>query len=153
MTTATPARATPSSTIPTIAYVCEADTKVFEAVPAKQQSMHADRGDQQHRRADRTTDRDEINRAHCAVKLGEPLLERQRQQEAGEQLDAGLRNPQLLQQAGPITVQPLRFGLVAVLVPLFLGLGMLDVAHAASLTVPALALARSAAFTRSSAAA
>ncbi len=64
-------------------------------------------------------DRDEVNRAHDGVQLGEPLLKRQDQQEAGEQLDAGLRDPQLLQQAGPIAVQPLRFRFVAVLVPLF----------------------------------
>ena len=113
--------------------------------------MHADGGDQQHRRADRAPDRDEIDRAHCAVELAEPLLKRQNQQKSGEQLDTGLRHPQLLQQARPITVQPLRFRLVAVGVPVLAGLRMLDVIHAAIVTVPAIAMAQSPAFTRRSA--
>jgi hypothetical protein len=79
------------------------------------------------------------------------LLKRQRQQETGEQLDAGLGNPQFLQQAGPIAVQPLRFRFVAIPIPL-LGLGMLHVRHRSILTAPSVAVARSAAFTPRSAA-
>jgi len=111
-------------------------------VLAKEQAMHAHRRDQQHGRADRTRHGDQINRAHHAVELGEPLLKRQGQEKAGEQLHAGLCHPQLLEEAGPITVQPLRFRLVAIPIPL-LGLGMLDVLHAAILTAPAIAMARS----------
>ena len=65
-----------------------------------------------------------------------------------EQLNAGLRHPQFLQQARPITVQPLRFRLIAIPIP-FLGPRMLDVLHVAILAVLA---ARSRAFTRHSAA-
>ena len=45
--------------------------------------------------------------------VGEPLLERDRQQESGEDLRAGLRDPQLLQQLVPVAVEALALGLVA----------------------------------------
>jgi hypothetical protein len=76
--------------------------------------MHAHRRDQQHGGADRARDGDQLDRVHNAVGLSEPLLERQRQQEAGEQLDAGFAQPAAPATAGPITVQPLRFRFVAV---------------------------------------
>jgi hypothetical protein len=60
----------------------------------------------------------------------ETLLERQRQQKPGEQLDAGLNHPQLLQQTVPITVQPLDFGFAAAftLIPLLVVFRVIDIA-------------------------
>ena len=46
----------------------------------------------------------------------------------GEQLNAGLHDPQLLQQARPIAVQPLRFGFGAgSTIPLLIILGVVDI--------------------------
>ena len=78
--------------------------------------MHADGRNQQHGRAERTCHRDEVDDFHRAVESCESLLERDREQETGEQLDAGLRHLQFLQQARPIAVQ-LGFRLVAVRIP------------------------------------
>ncbi len=50
--------------------------------------------------------------AHRVVKPIEALLKRQCRQEAG-QLNAGLRDPQLLEQARLIAFQPFGFGLRA----------------------------------------
>jgi hypothetical protein len=83
----------------------------------EQHPMHADRSDQQHRRAYRATDCHEIDRAHYGVESAETWLERQNEKKAGQQLDSGLGDTQLLQQARPVTVQPLGFRLVAVVVP------------------------------------
>ena len=49
----------------------------------------------------------------CSLENVESLLERQRQQEPGEQLHAGLHHPQFLQQAGPVAVEPFGFGFAA----------------------------------------
>src|SRR5579884_1134302 len=58
----------------------------------------------------------------------ERLLERQGQKEAGEQLDAGLHDPQLLQEAAPIAIQSFGFGLLARgVIPALVTLGMVDV--------------------------
>ena len=45
-----------------------------------------------------------IDHPHRRAQPVEAGLKRQRQQKAGEQLDAGLNDPQLLQQAEPIAV-------------------------------------------------
>ena len=50
------------------------------------------------------------------VELGEALLEDERQQEPGQDLGAGLRDPQLLQQLGPVAIEALGLGLVAAVV-------------------------------------
>ena len=51
-------------------------------------------------------------RRHCiyVIEDVEALLKRQRQQQTGQQLHTGLHDPQLLQQTGPIAVQPFGFG-------------------------------------------
>jgi len=73
-------------------------------MPAKQQAMHRDRSFQQHRGGDRTAHRRQKDHAHGGAQPVEAWLEWQRQQKTGEQLDAGLNDPQLLQQAEPIAV-------------------------------------------------
>ena len=58
----------------------------------------------------------------------ESLLERQRQQEAGEQLHPGLHHPKLLQQAVPIAIQPLKFGFTALAtIPVLVFFWMIDI--------------------------
>ena len=47
------------------------------------------------------------------VELGEPLLERDRQQEPGQDLRSGLRDAQLLEHLVPVAVEALGLGLVA----------------------------------------
>ena len=60
--------------------------------------------------------------------IGEPLLERQRQQEPGEQSHSRLHYPQFLQQAVPITVEPLEFGFTTLAgVPALIVLRMIDI--------------------------
>ena len=46
------------------------------------------------------------------VQVREPVAERQREQEAGQDLDAGLGDPQLLEQLVEVAGQPLGLGLV-----------------------------------------
>lgn len=50
---------------------------------------------------------DEVEHAVTRGQLAEPLGEGQREQEAEEDLDPGLRHPQLLEQLVPVAVQPL----------------------------------------------
>ncbi len=50
------------------------------------------------------------------VEVGERRLEGERQQEAGQQLDAGLHDAQLLELVLPLAVEPLLVGLVAAVV-------------------------------------
>ena len=73
-------------------------------MPTKQQAMHRDRSLQQHRGGDRAAHRRQIDHPHGGAQRVEAGLERQRQQRTGEQLDAGLNDPQFLQQAEPIAV-------------------------------------------------
>jgi hypothetical protein len=87
----------------------------LQAMPAEQQPMNADRGDEQNRCAHRTSHRRQIRRPHLLIENVEPLLERERQEEPGEQLHAGLHHPEFLQQAGPVAVEPLGFGLAALI--------------------------------------
>ncbi len=47
------------------------------------------------------------------IELRERLLERDGEQEAGEDLRAGLEHPQLLQQRVPVAIEPLGLRLVA----------------------------------------
>ena len=89
----------------------------IQSASAEEDPMHADRRDQQHGRAERTSDRDEVDGRHRAGERGEALLERDGEQETGEQRDACLRHSQLLQQTRPIAVQPLGFRLVAIRIP------------------------------------
>ena len=58
-------------------------------------------------------DRDEEQRAQRRVQIREPLLERQGQQEARQDLDPGLGDAELLQQLVPVAVRALGGGLVA----------------------------------------
>ncbi len=72
----------------------------------------------------------EEQRALEGVELGELRLEGECQQEAGEQLDAGLHHPQLLELVLPLAVQPLLLGLAATCAR-----AIVD-GHAASLVLP-----------------
>ena len=47
----------------------------LKAMPTKQQTVHANRGDQKHRRADRTCDRRRVHDVLCPAQLSELLLE------------------------------------------------------------------------------
>jgi hypothetical protein len=57
--------------------------------------------------------REEEDDAQRGVQLAEPLLERHGEEEAGEDLQPGLRDAQLLEQLAPVAVGALRRGLVA----------------------------------------
>src|SRR5690606_16010302 len=49
----------------------------------------------------------EVDRQLEGAELGEALLERRREEEARDELAAGLDHPQLLQDVGPVPVEPL----------------------------------------------
>lgn len=92
-------------------------------MPAEQDAVHPHRRDEQRGGGGRTSDRHEIDDPHGLVEHRESFLERQSQQQAGEQLDTGLHDPQFLQQAAPVTVKPFGFrfmpgGLVPALIQL-----------------------------------
>lgn len=84
-----------------------------QPVTPEKYSVHGDRSDQQHRRAHRKSHRDQIGRPQLRSQHIEALLERQRQQESGEQLHPGLNHAQFLQQTVPIAVQAFHFGFAA----------------------------------------
>jgi hypothetical protein len=79
----------------------------------KRPPVHRDRGDRRQRRGDRARHGGGIDGAHRVVKPAEALVKPECQQQSGRQLDAGLRDPQLVQQAGLIAIQRFGFGLRA----------------------------------------
>jgi undecaprenyl-diphosphatase len=85
----------------------------FACMPAKQYAVQADRRDEESGGGNRKGHRDQVDRPLVRAQLFEPGLERQGQQEAREQLHAGLHDPQLLEQVGPVSVQPLHRSLIA----------------------------------------
>ena len=96
----------------------------LHAMAPEQQAVHGDRRNEQYRCAHRKSHRRQIHHPHVFAENVKTLLERQREQESGEQLDPGLDHPQLLQQAVPISVEPF------------------DLSFAAFPTIPALVILR-----------
>jgi hypothetical protein len=98
---------------------------------------HCHRSDQRDESQERTCHCRNVCRSHQIVEAIEALLQRQCQQETGEQLHTGLCDSQLLKQAGPVAVEPLRFSFGArPVVPFLIALGMVDI-HAIRHTRPA----------------
>ena len=85
----------------------------------------ADRGECEHRCERGKCDEEQIDPDLVLAEVGEPLLEHQRQEEAGQDLGAGLNNPEFLQQLRPVTIEALGLGLVATVV----GQGVLGRVH------------------------
>ncbi len=104
------------------AHVCQAMRRRNEhgkSMPPKQNSVHSHGGDEKHGGGDRACHGGEVNDPHRVIENVEALLEGEGQEQAGQQLHTGLYDPQLLQEAGPISVEPFGDGLVTLrLVPL-----------------------------------
>jgi hypothetical protein len=75
----------------------------------------ATRRRQQDGRGDGASHRREVEQLQFFIERGEALLEGQRKQEAGEQLDSGQHDAQLLQQRCPVAVETLSARLVALI--------------------------------------
>ena len=104
----------------------------------KQQAVKADRGDQQNGGTDGEGHRDQVDDPQLVPQILEAVMERQGQQQAGEELDSGLYHPQFLQKAEPVTVQPLRARLMtSVFVPALVTLKVIHVDLVGSSFVPA----------------
>jgi len=100
----------------------------LEPVLAEQDPVHRNGGHQRQRRGDRTRHGRGVDAAHQFVEPAETLPKGQGQQESGQQLNAGLCHSQLLEQGGPIAVQPLSFGLRACrIIPILVPFGMVDI--------------------------
>jgi hypothetical protein len=100
----------------------------LEPVLAEQDPVHRNGGHQRQRRGDRTRHGRGVDAAHQFVEPVETLLKGQGQQESGQQLNAGLCHSQLLEQGGPITVQPFGFGLrTGLVIPVLVSLGVVDI--------------------------
>ena len=87
-------------------------------MPAEQNAVSRHRRQHQRGRQRRERDGCQNDADEHRSKLGETGLKRQDQQEAGQNLNAGLRHPQLLQQLAPVAIQPLGRRLVALGRPL-----------------------------------
>jgi hypothetical protein len=75
-------------------------------VAAEQDAVVRDGSDDERRRAGRQQERHEVDDALELRDLHEPLRERKRQQEREQDLHAGLRDPQLLEQLEHVPVGP-----------------------------------------------
>ena len=90
----------------------------LQAVLSEENSMHRYRGDEQDGGSHGAADRRQVEHPHRVVERLKALLKRQGEQKSGEQLNTGLNDAQLLQQARRVAVEPLCVGLVALRVVL-----------------------------------
>ena len=128
MMTVMPVTATPSKQQPGVRAAVRGGHENLKPMTPEEYPVHGDRGDQQHRRAHRTRHRGQVDIAHLVSETSKRCWNGSVSRKPVKQLHPGLHHPQLLQQAVPITVQPLRFGLPAraLIPPLVVG-GMIDV--------------------------
>jgi hypothetical protein len=104
--------ATPSRAMPTIARRCPTWT-VPSGVPPEHHAVQADRADEERGGDDRRGHGEQVDGLLEIVQVGESGLERQGEQEPGEELNTGLGHPEFLQQVSSVAVQLLERGLVA----------------------------------------
>ena len=109
---ALPAMTRARTTRPARANRFPADDELRLEPPAEQDAVQAHGRDEQRRRQHGQDHEHQVEVLLVGVEVREPLLERDRQQEAREDLRAGLRDPQLLQQLVPVAVGALVVGLV-----------------------------------------
>jgi hypothetical protein len=79
-------------------------------------------------------DEPEIDRALPVVEIGEGRLEGEGEQEAGEDLGAGLHDPELLEHFDPVAIGPLEGGLVAAVVEIVMEVRIANGGHVDILT-------------------
>ena len=98
--------------------------------------MQRDRRERDDRAERREHDERQVERALAFAEFGEGGLEREREQEAGEDLRAGLHDAQLLQHLVPVAVGALGRRLVATVDPVVVGMRVARGGHVLILARP-----------------